>query len=265
MVLEDSIHDLANATSVWHQVEDKLEHMGYPNAFLMIAIGLTLLIFGKKLMKLTVFASGLVTVGYALFCSFVAIGDASNMSTDAIAYGAVGVGIAGGLLGGLLATKFISLGLFLVGAGGGASVGTYFQHIIFAEIFSDANSVPSYAPYLVIIGFALIGGFLLACLKDKLYCLVASILGAFCVTQGWVFLAKYPNLVDIVEGHHDDDVDVQKIWAEIGSVIALSILGTLYQWDLLGSLLCCGSGSQKRRGDVHASLIDERVPDDTFV
>merc|ERR1712146_880985 len=65
---------------------------------------------------------------------------------------------------------------------------------------------------------------LLATLKDKLYCMIASILGAFCVTQGWVYFAKYPNLIDIVEGHVDDtDVNAERVWTEIASIVAFGL------------------------------------------
>lgn len=263
------IHHLVNTTSVMHEIEDKLEHLGTSQAILLLALGLTLLLFGKKFMGLTLFSAGFVTAGYGFFCAFVYAGDAAGgMSTDALAYGALGTGLVGGLIGGLLATKIVSVGLFLVGAGGAASIGTYFQHVVFAEIFSDAASIPTYAPYVFIIGCAVIGGLVLATLKDKLYCMIASILGAFCATQGWVYFAKYPNLVDIVEGRVDDsDVEAQKVWTEIASIIALSVLGTLYQWGLFGAVrdaLCCRS-KQRRGNDMEESLMRSRVPDDTFV
>jgi|EP00938_MAST-03A_sp_MAST-3A-sp1_P000036 hypothetical protein len=265
----DDIHDYANTTSVMHEIEDKLEHLGSTQAVLLLVLGATLLLFGKKFMGLTLFSAGFVTAGYAFFCSFVYAGDAAgNLSTDGLAYGALATGLVGGLLGGLLAAKIVPVGLFLVGAGGGASIATYFQHIVFAEIFSDAASIPTYAPYVFIIGCAVLGGLLLATLKDKLYCMIASILGAFCVTQGWVYFAKYPNLIDIVEGHVDDtDVNAERVWTEIASIVALSVLGTLYQWGLFGAVrdcLCCRS-KQRSGNDMEQSLMRSRVPDDTFV
>ena len=197
-MIEDPHAFHVNTTSLWHDVEDKLEHLGTTNAIMLGLFGVMLLLAGKRFMKVTLFLAGALTAGYATFVAFVYAADAANASDDVVAYGALATGCLGALVGGILAAKIVSLGLFLLGACAGASTGSYFQHIVFAEIFHDATSIPSYAPYLFIIGCALIGGIVVASLKDKLYAAVASIIGAFCVTQSWVFFAKYVNLIDIL-------------------------------------------------------------------
>jgi len=148
-----------------------------------------------------------------------------------------------GLVGGLLALKIVVIGLFLVGAGSGASIGIYVQHIVLG--FIDA---PDYVPYVIVVLFAISGGIILLYQKENIFAVMASILGAFVFTQGWVYFAKYVNIIDLVDTKRDDTENKQ-FWAQIGSIVALSILGSLYQW---GWLSC----ARKKNNDNSSPLME---------
>lgn len=238
-------HDLANSSQVWSRIEYKLDHLGTANGILLIVLGLILISMGKRFMPLTLFVSGFVTAGYLAFLAFVFIADEANASDDALAYGSIVTGSIAGLVGGFVACNIIPVGLFLIGAGGGAAFGSYLQGLI---LLADGQP-PPYLPYVIVAVCALIGGMFMLKLKLTLYAVLASFLGAVCVTQGWVFFANYASMIDILEddgGHHSDDEDMD-ILLQLTSIVVLTIVGSLYQTDTYSYLcLCCRS--RRRRG-----------------
>eukprot|EP00940_MAST-03C_sp_MAST-3C-sp2_P000355 g355.t1 len=241
-----------NTTMLWDEVMDELEDLGTTNAVLLILVGIVLMGIGKRLVPLGVFVAGFAASGYAAFALFIFIANQTNLSIEDVSYGALGTGIALGLIGGLIAVKFVSWGFFLFGFGAGSSLGFYLQHIFFAGVLSKW-SIPDYAPYIVVIALGIIGGIFMAWMREKIFAVVTSFLGAFCITQGWVYFASYPKIPELLDNTSSMD---QQIWIEIVSVVLLTFVGSAYQMEIRRSRRLAYTRNSARMSDP---LLEDRI------
>eukprot|EP00750_Incisomonas_marina_P005303 INCI1390.1.p1 GENE.INCI1390.1~~INCI1390.1.p1 ORF type:complete len:307 (+),score=49.85 INCI1390.1:125-1045(+) len=118
------LNNITNATDpVLYEVKETLFTYGIVFVAGMILMGLLLCICGYKFFWLTLFISGLAVCGYLGYFAWMQITLALDLDVAIVAKGILPSFLVCGIIGGLLAWKFIKLGIFVLGACFGGAVG----------------------------------------------------------------------------------------------------------------------------------------------
>lgn len=103
-----------NSTEVWKQVRKELAPLMPFASVGLIVSGVLLLGAGKNLLGPTIFLACFVVAGYFAFQAYLILGTRLQLSTPALAYGSLIVGVIVGSMSGFAALQTISIGLFAV-------------------------------------------------------------------------------------------------------------------------------------------------------
>jgi len=196
------LNNITNATDpVLFEVKEILFTYGIVFVAGMCLLGLLLCIVGHKFFWLTLFIGGFAVLGYLGYFAWIQVTLALNVDVAIVAKGILPSFVACGILGGLLAWKFLKLGVFVLGACFGGAIGYLLYMSVIQSFWSE-----SWGLYVVVGGCGLLFGVIFV-FKYKFFVVVCTaIIGSFLITSGVSFLiGYYPSLSDI------EDVEVRRL------------------------------------------------------
>jgi hypothetical protein len=188
---------------------------------LFTIIGASLCLFGRALLKPTLFLTGVLLAAFIIIYIFYT----TFLKTTTkvwIGYAVLGGSIIVGLLVGFVLAKFVKVGAFILAGWGGFAVGL----LIYNALFSNIDS--PFAFWGVTIGVALVFGVLTVFLFDHIFIQATAILGAFLFTYGIGLVAgHYPNpftIVELIKNNQWKGMD-PLFYAYMGGTLLLYIIG----------------------------------------
>ncbi len=194
-------------------------------AFFLIS-GLVICFLGRTIFKPILFTvSCIATFGLVMLISYSTF--LSNNSKAWAGWTVLAVAVILGLLLGWLLLKFIRIGIFIVAAMGGYSVGLLLYNAILYKMHSQTGF------WCFTIGVALLFGVLSLCFFNHLLIHATAILGSFMAVYGIGLVAgRYTNpftLGELIDNDQLKNVD-PVFYAYLAGNLVLYVMGMLYQY-----------------------------------
>lgn len=193
---------------------------------LFLVSGLIICFMGRTIFKPILF----IVSCFTTFCLVMLLSYSTFLSNNPKAWAGwvtLAVAILLGLLLGWLLLKFIRIGIFLVAAMGGYSVGL----LIYNAFLYKMNSQTGF--WCFTMGMALLFGVLSLCFFNHLLIHATAILGSFIAVYGIGLVAgRYTNpftVAELIEKGLIKNVD-PVFYAYLGGNLVLYVMGVMYQY-----------------------------------
>jgi len=193
---------------------------------LFLVSGLIICFMGRTIFKPILFIVSCLTT----FCVVMLLSYSTFLSDNPKAWAGwvtLAVALLLGLLLGWLLLKFIRIGIFLVAAMGGYSVGLLIYNAFLYKMHSQTGF------WCFTLGMALLFGVLSLCLFNHLLIHATAILGSFLAVYGIGLVAgRYTNpftIAELIDKGLIKNVD-PVFYAYLGGNIVLYVMGVMYQY-----------------------------------